>query len=190
VVTDDCDIVDDLPETLHVLTVGATNGSPTRTGSNTARPLERCHENNRWRTGVSGLASYTVPKIDVLISSTFQNQPGTQMNANANMCGILSVGCTGITSSLGRDYTGNPGGRFFNIVPAGEVFIERLNQIDFRVAKLFRVGTSRTSINFDFYNIMNSNSVLTENPTYGTNWRTPQSILLPRLFKIAAQFDF
>ena len=37
---------------------------------------------------------------------------------------------------------------------------------------------------------MNSNSVLTENATYGSTWRTPQSILLPRLFKIAAQFDF
>ena len=46
------------------------------------------------------------------------------------------------------------------------MFIERLNQIDFRVAKLFRLGTTRTSINFDFYNIMNSNSVLTENATY------------------------
>ena len=75
-------------------------------------------------------------------------------------------------------------------MPAGEVFIERLNQIDFRVAKLFRVGTTRTSLNFDFYNIMNSNSVLTENATYGAAWRTPQSILLPRLFKLSAQFDF
>ena len=65
-----------------------------------------------------------------------------------------------------------------------------MNQIDFRVAKLFRVGTTRTSINFDFYNVMNSNSVLTENQTFSAAWRTPQSILLPRLFKLSAQFDF
>ena len=37
---------------------------------------------------------------------------------------------------------------------------------------------------------MNSNSVLTENATFGAAWRTPQSILLPRLFKLSAQFDF
>ena len=77
---------------------------------------------------------------------------------------------------------------------AGEVYIERLNQIDFRVAKLFRVGGSRTMINFDFFNITNSNSVLTENATFvlppSTAWRTPQSILLPRMFKLSAQFDF
>jgi hypothetical protein len=186
VVTDDCDIVDDLPELLS-----AVNGAPSRSGATTARPLERCHENNGWRTGVSGFASYTIPKIDVLISGTYQNQPGAQINANSNVCsGTQTAACTASTTSLGRAFTGAAGGRFFNLIPAGEVFIERLNQIDLRFAKLFRFNGTRTSINFDFYNITNSNSVLTENNTYGTPWRTPQSILLPRLFKLSAQFDF
>ena len=47
------------------------------------------------------------------------------------------------STTLGRAFTGAPAGRGFNLVPAGEVFIERLNQIDFRVAKLFRFGTAR-----------------------------------------------
>ena len=68
--------------------------------------------------------------------------------------------------------------------------MERLNQIDFRVAKVFRVAGTRTMINFDFYNVTNSNSVLTENASYGAPWRTPQSILLPRLFKLGLQVDF
>jgi hypothetical protein len=179
VVTDDCEIVDDLPELLQ-----AANGAPSRSGITTSRPLERCHENNGWRTGVSGLASYTFPKIDVLVSGTYQNQPGAQINANA-------VNFPATSTNLGRAFTGAPAGRGYNLLaPAGEMFIERLNQIDFRVAKLFRFNGTRTSINFDFYNITNSNSVLTENQTYGAAWRTPQSILLPRLFKLSAQFDF
>jgi Carboxypeptidase regulatory-like domain len=191
VLTDDCDIVDDLPEQLQILTVGATNGQPNRAGSTTARPLERCRENNGWRTGVSGFAAYTIPKIDVLVSGTFQNQPGVQLAANSNVCSItLTPQCTSLTTTLGRAFNGAPTGRFFNIVPAGEVFVERLNQIDFRVAKLLRFGKTRTSINFDFFNITNSNAVLTENASYGAVWRTPQTILLPRLFKIGAQFDF
>jgi hypothetical protein len=177
-VTDDCDIVDDLPELLQ-----ATAFIPNRISTTSARPLERCHENNGWRTGVSGLASYTIPKIDVLVSGTYQNQPGVQLAANA-------VNFSAANTTLGRAFTGAPAGRGFNLVPAGEVFVERLNQIDFRVAKLLRFNGTKTSINFDFYNVMNSNSVLTENATYGSTWRTPQSILLPRLFKIAAQFDF
>jgi hypothetical protein len=49
-------------------------------------------------------------------------------------------------------------------------------------------------LNFDFYNMLNANSVIAENSTYApppsTAWRTPQSILLARFFKISAQFDF
>lgn len=178
VVTDDCDVVDDLPEMLQA----PPGGNPTRGFATAARPLERCRQNNGWRTGVSAMAAYTIPKIDVQVSGTFQNQPGAQINANGN---VLFTATT-----LGRPFTAAPSGRFFNLVPAGEVFIERLNQIDFRVAKLFRFGGARTMLNFDFYNITNSNSVLTENNTFGAAWRTPQSILLPRMFKFSAQFDF
>ncbi|HEY7445888.1 MAG TPA: hypothetical protein VH701_25900, partial [Vicinamibacterales bacterium] len=70
------------------------------------------------------------------------------------------------------------------------VFVERMTQLDLRFSKLFRFATTRTSVNFDFYNMLNSNSVIQENVTYGAAWRTPQIILLPRIFKISAQFDF
>ena len=186
VVTDDCDVIDDLPEMLHV----DAAGNPSRITTNTSRPLERCRQNNGWRTGVTALASYTFPKIDVLVSGTFQNQPGAQINANATTCsGPLTGSCTAATTNLGRAFSGGAT-RSINIIPAGEVYIERLSQIDLRFAKLFRFNGTRTSINFDFYNVMNSNSVLTENQVFGTPWRTPQSILLPRLFKLSAQFDF
>ena len=186
VVTDDCDVIDDLPEMLHV----DAAGNPSRITTNNARPLERCRQNNGWRTGVSALASYTIPKVDVLISGTFQNQPGAQINANATTCsGPLTGSCTASTTTLGRAFSGGAT-RAINIIPAGQVYIERLNQIDLRFAKLLRFNNTRTSINFDFYNVLNSNSVLTENQVFGTPWRTPQSILLPRLFKFSAQFDF
>jgi hypothetical protein len=38
--------------------------------------------------------------------------------------------------------------------------------------------------------VLNSNAVIGENATFGPAWRTPQSILLPRLFKLNAQFDW
>ena len=186
VVTNDCDVVDDLPEMLHTFL-----GNPNRSFVFAARPLERCEQNNGWRTGVSGLASYTIPKIDVQVSGTFQNQPGIQLDANLNV--------TTARTTLPRAFSGGPF-RAYNIVEAGQVFLERLNQIDFRVAKLFRLNGTRTSINFDFYNITNSNSILAENASFTDpslvtatapqSWRVPQQILLPRLFKISAQFDF
>jgi hypothetical protein len=182
-VTNDCDIVDDLPELLHPFF-----GTPTRAFFFAARPLERCEENNGWRTSVQGLAAYTIPRIDVQFSGTFQNLPGVQLAANT---GIQSANTT-----LGRRFGSDlpaPGpafGRQYNIVEAGQVFVERLNQIDLRFSKIFRAVGTRTLINFDFYNVLNANSVLAENATYGTAWRSPQSILLPRLFKLSAQFDW
>jgi hypothetical protein len=184
VVADDCGIVDKLPETLHNLPP-FLGGAPTRTFVFAAEPLERCREDRGWRTSFQGLASYTVPKIDVQVSGTFQNLYGPRVDANANIFPNQTT--------LGRPFALAPF-RVFNIVETNTLFTERLNQIDFRVSKIFRFATTRTNINFDFYNVLNANSVITENPTYApppsTAWRTPQSILLPRLFKISAQFDF
>ena len=182
-VTDDCDVAEQMPELLH-----AFLGTPSRVFVFSARPLERCLQNNGWRTQIQGLASYIIPKIDVQVSGTFQNLPGAQLAANASI--------QSSTTSLGRRFGSDlpaPGpafGRFFNIVEAGQVFVERLNQIDMRVGKIFRLAGTRTSINFDFYNVLNSNAVIGENATFGAAWRTPQSILLPRLFKLNAQFDW
>ena len=43
------------------------------------------------------------------------------------------------------------------------MFGPSLNQLDLRFAKIFRFGTARTTINFDIYNAINSNTILTYN---------------------------
>ena len=103
--------------------------------------------------------------------------------------GLCAAGGTTLTRPF------NSGGPFapfrvINIVNAGEVFIERLNQIDLRFSKIVRAVGTRTQVNFDFYNVTNSNSIIGQNASFGPGWRTPTNILLPRLFKISAQFDW
>jgi hypothetical protein len=183
VVTDDCDIVDDVPEALHTFF-----GNNTRLFFFAARPLERCHQNQGWRTQVQGLASYTIPKADVLVSGTFQNLPGAGLATALNE---FSGG------TLGRGYALAPF-RQFTITRAGELFVERLNQVDLRLSKVLRFGTTKTQVNFDFYNVMNGSDTIAENNTYtaalpgpgAPAWRTPTTILVPRIFKFSAQFDF
>jgi hypothetical protein len=171
----DCEVVDDLPEMLHTFF-----DDPTRGFFFAARPRELCERNDGFRTSVQGLVAYTIPKIDVQVSGTLQNLPGALVEANANYGVIPGVAGFGPFIPF----------QAFQIVQPGELYVERLNQLDFRVSKIFRLGTTRTNINFDFYNVTNSNSVLSENSAYGTTWRQPTSILIPRLFKISAQFDF
>ena len=193
VVTDDCGVVQSLPETLHA---NAFTGNPANPVTNSrsfavaARTLERCEQNHGWRTSAQGMVTYLVPKIDVNVSGTFQDLPGT---ATSNSTGISMSAIAGIpvtSTNLGRPYGSGPNARFFNIIEAGDLYVERMRQLDLRLSKLFRVGPTRTSVNFDFFNVLNSNAVINENITYGAAWRTPQLILLPRIFKLSAQFDF
>ena len=171
----DCEVVDDLPEMLHTFF-----GDPNRAFFFAARPREFCEQNRGFRTSVQGLAAYIIPKIDVQISGTLQNLPGALVESNANY-GVIP-GVAGFAPFVPF--------KTFQIVEPGELYVERLNQLDFRVAKVFRFGTTRTNLNFDFYNVLNANSVIGENFAYGTTWRQPTSILIPRLFKVGVQFDF
>jgi hypothetical protein len=192
-VTDDCDVVAALPETLHANAFTGNPANPvtnTRSFANAARTLERCRQDHGWRTSMQGMVAYVLPKIDVNISGTFQDLPGSSTSNSIGTSMSANAAIAAASTTLGRAYSSGPNARFFNIVEAGTVYVERMRQLDLRLSKLFRVGTTRTSVNFDFYNVLNSNSVINENITYGAAWRTPQLILLPRIFKLSAQFDF
>jgi hypothetical protein len=195
VITDDCGVVAALPETLHHTNFAGNPANPVsnvRTLTVAARTLERCKQNHGWRSSFQGLVAYTIPRIDVNVSGTFQNLAGssqpTASTGGNSMSALAPIPAA--STSLGRAYSSGPAARFFNIIEAGDLFVERMTQLDIRFSKLFRLNTTRTSVNFDFYNVLNSNSVIQENVTYGAAWRTPQIILLPRIFKISAQFDF
>ena len=41
-------------------------------------------------------------------------------------------------TTLGRAYSSGPNARFFNIIEAGDLYVERMRQVDVRFAKLFR----------------------------------------------------
>ncbi len=65
----------------------------------------------------------------------------------------------------------------------------RVNQLDFRVTKVFRQQSGQIRPTFDVYNLLNANPVLTENSAFG-RWRQPTNVLQGRLGKISLQFDF
>jgi carboxypeptidase family protein len=192
-VLNDCDVVDDLPEMLHTFF-----GDPTRAFFFAERPRDFCEQNNGFRTQLQGLAAYTLPKVGVQISGTFQNLPGAVVQGNTNFTALPPGVIPGTVSGAGLPLQYIPF-KAVQIVAPGELYVERLNQIDLRIAKIFRLrGGARTNINFDFYNVLNSNSITGANFAYSSTipgpgrpgWLSPTSILTPRLFKIGAQFDF
>jgi hypothetical protein len=150
-----------------------------------------CNTSTGWVTRYTGLGSYTVPKIDVLVSGTFRSDKGSPLAAN--------MVYTSNQTTLGRPFANNAPNVTVNLVEPGTLYGDRVNEVDMRFAKILRFGRTRTNVGFDIYNIMNGNPILTYNqafnPTINTanpsaNWLAPQSTLQPRFFKFSAQIDF
>jgi outer membrane receptor protein involved in Fe transport len=70
------------------------------------------------------------------------------------------------------------------------MFGDRLNQLDARFSRRFSLDRFRIQAQFDIYNLMNANPVLSLNTTFGTNWLQPTVVLPGRLLKFGAQIDF
>jgi hypothetical protein len=95
-----------------------------------------------------------------------------------------------VQGSLGRPLSQNASNVVINVIAPNTVFGDRINQLDLRLGKIIRVNRTRTNINLDIVNALNSNDNLGYSPTFGATWPAPTSVLTARLFRISAQFDF
>ena len=144
-----------------------------------------CDWSTGWTTRYTGLGTYTLPKVEVLVSGTFRSDQGAQLAANQAF--------TAAQTTLGRPFANNAPNVTVNLIEPGTLYGDRVNEIDFRFAKILRFGRTRTNVGFDVYNITNSAPVLTYNQTFSptsTTWLTPNSVLQPRFWKFSVQLDF
>ena len=69
----------------------------------------------------------------------------------------------------------------------GTDYFEYWTQVDIAIRKIFRIGDIEYSGQMDIYNLMNNNSVLSDNDTYGSALFTPTSVLQGRMMRLALQ---
>jgi hypothetical protein len=62
--------------------------------------------------------------------------------------------------------------------------------LDLRLGRNFTVGSLRFEAFADLYNLLNSNTVLTQNNTYGTSLGQVSSTLNPRVLRVGWKFAF
>jgi hypothetical protein len=153
-------------------------------GAVSANPY--CHVAYGVLTQGRGLVSYVIPKIDVQLSSVFQSKPGALLAANYN------VPVAAVIPSLNRPLSGNAPFATVNLVPPGTQYGDRINELDFRIAKLLRFGNTKTMVALDLYNALNSSATLIYNSTFvpGGTWNQPITVLTARLAKISAEFTW
>ncbi len=177
-VTDNCALLARVPEPAESR---ATSGLITTAA---IRPLDFCHNVTSWLTQVKFLGSYTIPRIDVLVSGTLQNLPGPPILANYNLPTAIAA------QTLGRPLSGGAANVSVALINPNTVSGDRLNQVDFRVGKVLRSGRTRTTASIDFYNALNVSTILAQNNTFGAAWRQPTTIMPARFAKVTLQFDF
>lgn len=147
-----------------------------------------CDEKDNFLTDGKVIGTYNFSKADVTVSALFYSRPGPVISANKVFLNAE------VAPSLGRSLAANAQNVTVNLVAPGTTYGDRRNQLDLRLTKGIKVARVKTGLNFEIYNVFNSNAVLTENATYRdttvSGWRIPTSIVPPRLMKISVQVDF
>jgi hypothetical protein len=146
---------------------------------------------------VRGLASYTIPRVDVLVSATIRSQPPLARAAN------WPVPNSVVQQLLGRL---PPGGTAFGTTTVALLddehrlyADERRTQVDMRFAKIFRFRGTRTDVGVDLGNLLNTNYATGYDNTYdysdgnvdeGGGWNTPTAIYTPRFARLNLTMSF
>jgi hypothetical protein len=152
------------------------------------------------QTNVRGQATYTIPWVDVLFSSSFSYRPGTRLSATYTtdkrnvVWGPFSqdVDASNPTIIAGQTVSTN--------LLNNNHYGEGIRLVDIRLAKNIRFGRRRVNIGADVYNAFNSDAATqycTTFPSCGTagtsgfqEWKTVTQITTPRYARFQVQFDF
>ena len=162
-----------------------------------------CNNVEPWETTLRGLASYTIPRIDVLVSTVVRSQPPALLAATAATTAQWQVPNSVIIAALGHSHPSlTPTGT--TTVPLGHndarIYADdRRTQVDMRFAKILRFGRTRSDIGVDLNNVFNTNYATGYNTTYVFNtdnaprpsgWGTPTSIYNPRFVRLNFTVNF
>jgi hypothetical protein len=189
-VRDVCQITAKLPELFVTLGSGLTNWQ-----------VDACAVKERWLTNFKGLASYTVPRVDVLVSAVVRSQANAQpattftnvATNGSSLAANYDVTTAQVKQAIGQPLAGGAANQTVDLTLPGQLYGGRINYVDMRFAKILRFGTTRTNVGVDLFNLFNANTGTGYNQTFGTNgstWLRPTTILNPRFVRFNVTMDF
>jgi hypothetical protein len=154
-----------------------------------------CHVESPWLTSFRALATYSIPRIDVLVSTVIQDKPNIGTDQIGSLAATYTTTAADIAAAaaqIGRplNLTGNPA---VNLLAPGQLYGPRIRQVDFAAKKVIRFGGRRLTMGADFYNLMNNNVTLGFVGGFVPNvagWQGPTSYMNPRVVRLNAEFAF
>ena len=116
-----------------------------------------CRDVDPWQTTIRGLGSYTIPKVDVLVSATVRSQPPLAIGANWLVPNTHDPDAPR-RHRCRRDCRAT-GNSTIDLTDSEHLLFadNRRTQVDMRFAKVVRFGRTRTDIGVDLWNLFNTN---------------------------------
>ena len=153
-----------------------------------------CHQDLPYRPDLKLLGSYTLP-YDIVVSGTFQFSRGVQTGGAAPSILATWTAAPNAATTLGRTFSSGATTKSINLIAVGQNYgNQNLSQLDLRASKRIKLDKVRFRLDFDAYNIFNSDWPFTVSSTFSntaaSGWLKPTNVLQARFFKIGAQFDF
>ena len=145
-----------------------------------------CDEVPPWSASTQVKFSGAIPlPYDFQVATTYQNLPPISNSATATFTNAQ------VFPWLNRNLSSGVNGTIqVPLIAPSTMYEKRIQQVDFRFSRTFRIAGKRVEPEFDIYNALNASPILAVNNTYGPQWRQPTQILAGRLLKIGFQMTF
>ena len=130
-----------------------------------------CHTESPWQTSFRSLASYMIGKIDTLVSASYQDKVNVGTNQLVSLLATYTMTAAdqaAAAAQIGRPLT-TAGALQVNLLERGEMYGDRIRQLDFAAKKIIRFGSQRVTLGMDLYNVLNNNVTLAFNQTFVPN---------------------
>jgi hypothetical protein len=157
-----------------------------------------CNVSSPFQTSFRSLASYIIPRVDVIISGVYQDKPAAN-NGTDQLTGSFAANYTlsaadiaAAGAQIGRPLT-QTGPITVNLIAPGQVYGDRVRQLDLSFKKVLHFGSQRLTAGVDIYNLMNNSVTLAYNYTYSpasAGWLQPTTYMNPRVFRLNAEWAF
>ena len=174
-----------------------------------------CKPHVPWQTNIRANASYTVPWVDVLVSTVFQYRPGAARSSNLTISNSDVEWEPASQARTGTQFYNagaNPSATAtVNLLDTGDLFGEGMRMFDLKFSKNFRFARKRLNLGVDLFNLFNSdaatgyqnvytafrlpdNTWVQDNPATSiveaNDWGRVTQITTPRYVKLSVSFDF
>ena len=135
-----------------------------------------------WRTHFKLSGAYPLP-YGLRVSAVFQSTAGDPQVYSYIVTAAAFRNLTGV--ALGQSSV-----TVYPLNEPGSAYYDRVNQLDFTIAKVFKVGNWRVTPDVSLFNMLNANPVYSQQTTYGPTLGYPLRILEARLIRFGVQARF